>query len=175
LLPHLIAWYANDIDLEPTTIQTTIQLGRAAARLAKVIERPVTDTGLSLPQYRVLAYLSDGDAAASALADRLAVSPPSVTSLVDGLLARSLVTRRHHDTGDRRRVSLAITAEGRRVLADADQAASDQLKEVAGLLGDAELTNQALEALGLWQRALDAHRESRLAAKQALSPKRAEP
>jgi DNA-binding MarR family transcriptional regulator len=147
--------------LEPTTIQ----LGRAAARLAKLIERPVTEAGLSVPQYRVLAYLSEGDAAASALADRLSVSPPSVTSLVDGPLARALVTRRHHDTGDRRRVSLAITAQGRRVLAEADRAASDRLREVAGLLGDPELAEQALAALGLWQRALDANRESQLAAK----------
>jgi DNA-binding MarR family transcriptional regulator len=125
----------------------------------------VTEAGLSLPQYRVLAYLSEGDAAASALADRLRVSPPSVTSLVDGLLARALVTRRHHDTGDRRRVSLAITAKGREVLAAADQAASEQLRAVAGLLGDPDLTEQALTALGLWQRALDANRESRMAAK----------
>ena len=61
---------------------------------------------LTLPQYRVLGILAEGSAAASGLADRLAVRRPSITALIDGLVARGLVDRRQEDA-DRRRVAVA--------------------------------------------------------------------
>ncbi len=83
--------------------------------LARQVELALVEVDLSLPQYRILILLDEGKVAASALADRLAVSRPSVTAVVDGLVTRGLVER-HHDPADRRRVGHDLTAEGRRLL-----------------------------------------------------------
>src|SRR5438552_18615506 len=79
---------------------------RALARLARHVEHALDSLELSLPQYRLLSLLGDGSSASSALAGRLAVSPPSVTAVVDGLVTRGLVER-HADAADRRRLTLA--------------------------------------------------------------------
>ena len=67
--------------------KTTTGAARAVARLAKQVEVALAPLDLSLPQYRVLALLGDGSTASSVLARKLAVSPPSVTAVVDGLVA----------------------------------------------------------------------------------------
>src|SRR5690349_21731217 len=84
----------------PTPVRSP---GRAIARLAKHLENGLAPLDVSVPQYRVLALLAEGSAASSALAGRLAVSPPSITAVVDGLVARDLVTRTP-DPDDRRRL-----------------------------------------------------------------------
>src|SRR5436309_5044532 len=81
---------------------------RALARLARHVEQALDPLELSLPQYRVLSLLGDGSSASSALAHRLAVSPPSLTPVVAGLVGRGLVAR-DADTGDRRRLTLHLT------------------------------------------------------------------
>src|SRR5256885_572391 len=107
------------------TIVTELQSSvRTLARLARVLEHGCTD--LSLPQYRVLAIVADGDERASKLADRLALAKPTVTAVVDGLVERGLL-KRSTVVGDRRAVQLGITAAGRRALATTD-------KELAGRL-----------------------------------------
>lgn len=131
------------------------EAGRAAARLAKHVEIALAQVGLSAPQYRVLILLGHGSAVASALAANLVVSPPSVTALVDGLVARGLVDRRS-DTGDRRRVSHVLTDEGRRMLAEGDIAVSSRLDEVADFL-PARDRAKAIAALRLWEDAMNAY------------------
>src|ERR1700685_331637 len=65
--------------------------GRVAAWLAKRVEVALAQVELTLPQYRVLGILAEGKAAASGLAERLAVRRPSITALIDGLGARGRV------------------------------------------------------------------------------------
>jgi long-chain acyl-CoA synthetase len=137
-------------------------IGRAAAWLAKHVELALVDVGLSLPQYRVLGVLSEGSAISSAMAERLAVRPPSVSALIDGLVARGLVERRH-DHDDRRTVVHRLTPEGLRLLAEADRAVEGRLNDVAGSLGSEHLGQQAFDGLGVWQRAMVAYRHRRLA------------
>jgi long-chain acyl-CoA synthetase len=132
-----------------------IPLGRAAARLAKHVEIALSHSDLSLPQYRVLILLGDGTAVASVLASKLAVSPPSVTAIVDGLVARGLV-KRHADGGDRRRVTHALTDKGRRVLSEADAETNTRLEAVAGHL-PARDRERAVVGLRLWHDAMDAY------------------
>ena len=72
--------------------------GRVAAWLSKRVEVALAQVELTLPQYRVLGILAEGSAAASGLADRLAVRRPSITALIDGLVARGFVDRRQEDT-----------------------------------------------------------------------------
>jgi long-chain acyl-CoA synthetase len=135
-------------------------LGRVVARLARQVELALATVDLTLPQYRVLILLGEGQEAASALADKLAVSRPSVTGVVDGLVARGLV-QRDQDADDRRRVAHTRTDAGRRLLAAADDQVQLRLSDVADYRP--ERAAAAAEGLGLWQEALDAYRSARRA------------
>jgi len=138
--------------------------GRTAAWLAKQVELGVAEADLSVPQYRLLSMLDAGPAMPSALADRLAVRPPSVTSVVDGLVARGLVDR-HPAEDDRRRVAHTLTGDGRRTLAAADRAVDARLRRLASALDDPGDEQAALDGLGLWQRAMLASLATRAAAR----------
>ena len=140
------------------------KIGRAAAWLSKQVEIGLTTVDLSLPQYRVLAMLEETSALSSDLAERLAVRPPTVTAVVDGLVTRGLVERRTVE-GDRRRVDHVLTDAGREVLARADTAVDARLYEIAGHLDSPADTEQALCGLALWRRALVASRLARRAAR----------
>src|SRR5579871_3766444 len=110
-------------------------VGRTAAWIAKQVELGLEEVGLSLPQYRVLSLLDAGPTISSALADRLAVRPPSVTSVVDGLVGRGLVERTHRED-DRRRVSHVLTTAGRAILESADEAVERRLVAITSCLPD---------------------------------------
>ncbi|MDE0893923.1 MAG: MarR family transcriptional regulator [Acidimicrobiales bacterium] len=103
-----------------------VAAARAAAKLARQVTIPLGEIDLSLPQYRVLAFLDEGGAAPSDLAGRLSVSRPSVTALMDGLITRGLVER-HPDPEDGRRVTHHLTGDGRTALQRADRAVGDRL------------------------------------------------
>lgn len=132
-------------------------------RLARQVELALAAVDLTLPQYRVLVLLAEGKEAASALADKLAVSRPSVTGVVDGLVVRGLVERAH-DADDRRRVGHELTAAGRRLLVQADAEIERRLEEITA--HRPELAAAALAGLGPWQQALDAYRVARRAARK---------
>jgi long-chain acyl-CoA synthetase len=144
---------------EPTADVPIPGIGRVTAWLSKMVEVALAQVDLTLPQYRVLAILADGTEAASGLAQRLAVRPPSITAIIDGLVTRGLVDRRQEDT-DRRRVALRITDEGARVVAEADCAVEEQLASIAGHLSNKD-RGTALRSLELWGRALASTREAR--------------
>ena len=161
-------------------LESSPRPGRTAARLARQVELALVEVDLSLPQYRILIYLDEGKVAASALADKLAVSRPSVTAVVDGLVTRGLVER-HHDPTDRRRVGHDLTAEGRLLLKRGDESVDRRLSEIASILAESgtdesgtdesgtdesgtdatgtdETRDQAFRGLECWKIALDAHR-----------------
>lgn len=130
------------------------------ARLARQVELALTAVDLTLPQYRLLILLGEGNEAASALADKLAVSRPSVTGVVDGLVARGLV-QRDHDPEDRRRVGHRLTATGRRLLVAADAEVGGRLSDIAGYRDEG--AEPAFAGLDPWRQALDAYRSARRA------------
>jgi len=136
--------------------------GRVVARLARQVELALATVDLTLPQYRVVILLGEGQEAASALAEKLAVSRPSVTGVVDGLVARGLVER-HHDRDDRRRVGHELTAEGRRLLEAADAEIERRLSEIAAYRPG--MAAAAFAGLRPWREALDAYRAARRAAR----------
>lgn len=138
---------------------------RAVARLARHVEQALAPLDLSLPQYRVLALLRYGSSASSALAGRLAVSPPSLTAVVDGLVARGLVAR-DADPDDRRRLTLQLTPAGRELLDDSEAAVDARLGAVARYFEDPSSAAAAIEALQQWNHALDAFREERARTKK---------
>lgn len=134
--------------------------GRVLVRLARQVELAAATVDLTLPQYRILIILGEGKEAASVLAEKLAVSRPSVTGVVDGLVARGLVERAH-DADDRRRVGHELTDQGRRVLASADAEVERRLEEITAHRPD--VAAAAYAGLGPWQEALDAYRAARRA------------
>lgn len=103
------------------------------ARLGRFLEN--TDSGLSLPQYRMLARLSAGGERSARLAHDLRVRKPTVTALADGLIAAGLAAR-VPDPDDRRVVRLELTETGRAALAAADRAYADRLAPVLADLAE---------------------------------------
>jgi long-chain acyl-CoA synthetase len=139
--------------------------GRVVARLVRHLEAALDPLDLSLPQYRLLGFLAEGETPSSKLATSMAVSPPSVTAVVDGLVARGLVERRS-DATDRRRFPLVLTDAGRDVLARANGAVGQRLGEILGYLDDRRAA-AARTSLGHWQAGLDRHREAKRQAQAA--------
>jgi DNA-binding MarR family transcriptional regulator len=104
-----------------------------------------------------MVFLSEGAAGASTLAGTLAVSRPTITVVVDGLV-RGL-RRAAGDENDRRKVHHRLTPAGRRALERADGVVSERLTELASHLDGAEATT-AVSGLVLWGRALAAARSA---------------
>src|SRR5215212_11111749 len=87
-------------------------------------------SGLSVPQFRTLCFLSGADGSSlSAAADFVGLSLPAMSRLVDGLVEIGLVRRRHCDD-DRRHVRLSVTKEGESAVSEARQLAQAHLAEV---------------------------------------------
>ncbi len=139
-------------------------VGRTAAWLAKQVELGLASADLSPSQYRVLGFLDESSAVSSDLAERLAVRPPSVTAVVDGLVSRGLVERRHV-VADRRQVDHVLTTSGRRALDTADAAVSSRLADIASCLGDEAEVGRAFDGLLIWRRAFGAYRLARRSAR----------
>jgi DNA-binding MarR family transcriptional regulator len=135
-------------------------LGRTAAWMAKQVEIGLGTVDLSLPQYRILGLLDESSAASSHLAERLAVRPPTLTSVADGLVAKGLVER-CPVAGDRRRVDHVLTAEGHRVLAEADLAVDARLRGVTDAMDDPATTAEAFRGLAAWRTAFVAYTRAR--------------
>jgi len=135
-------------------------LGRTAAWLAKQVEIGLGNVDLSLPQYRILGLLDESPAVSSHLAERLAVRPPTITAVVDGLVTKGLVERRTVE-GDRRRVDHVLTTAGHRVLDAADAAIDARLHEITDALDDPAAAEEAFCGLAGWRTALVAYRRSR--------------
>lgn len=132
---------------------------RAAARLAKVSGSALVDADLTLPQYRVLVFLAAGGRPATDVAALLGVTPSTVTSVVDGLVARSLVGRAA-DPADRRKVVLALTDAGHRAMEHGDQVVGDALDRLLARLDPTE-AETALVGLELLNRAMEAALDER--------------
>src|SRR3954447_15699876 len=105
----------------------------ALSRLHRALEH--TDVPLSVQQYRVLALLSEGGARASQLAQRLAVTKPTVTSLTDSLVELGYAVREADDR-DRRVVAVSITPAGRTAVAATGTALRAVLDEIVARCDD---------------------------------------
>jgi DNA-binding MarR family transcriptional regulator len=128
---------------------------RGLVRLSRVAENVLAEHQLSLAQFRILDRLASGSVGGKSLAEWLAVKPPSVTAVVDGLVKRGLVER-SGDGPDRRQVSHAVTAEGVRVHRLASDRLGGRLIELAEHLGDEGQAAGLLAALAGWNPAIDA-------------------
>ncbi len=113
--------------------------------------------GLSLPQLRLLYVLRDASpVTAGELAQRLGVTPSTLTGLLDRLEREGYVERTRHAT-DRRQMIPALTDSGRHVIAELDQAAQDYFQRVVKALGERQ-AKPVEEAFQVWQQALETAR-----------------
>lgn len=103
--------------------ERTLQAFAAAIRSFDPIRfRIWAEFGLTLPQARVLFILAEeGDHTTGQLAERLNVSPPTMTGIADRLVRQGLIERAD-DPNDRRVVRLALAERGRRVTAEHSEA-----------------------------------------------------
>jgi DNA-binding MarR family transcriptional regulator len=143
-----------------TKVAARRSLSWSISRLARQLEHALDDEGLTLAQFRVLSLLTDGRIAAGVVADWLAVSPPSVTSVVQGLVTRGYAER-SEPAGDRRRLDIVITEAGRRAVERAEARGDAMLRDLAAGIGPA--AGSLLESTHAWGEALDLAREARLA------------
>jgi DNA-binding MarR family transcriptional regulator len=74
---------------------------------------------LSASQFHLLEPLatSPGPLPMYALADAADVAPPTASRMLDGLVKRGIAERTRSQDGDRRRVEIRLTAEGRKLVA----------------------------------------------------------
>src|SRR5215470_6452848 len=99
--------YPNDVASErPQPQDDLVAAARALATGARVLERALGD--MTLPQFRVLTVVASSPERASRVAERAAVSRPSLSGILDGLESRGWVRRSDVD-GARRRVNLDVT------------------------------------------------------------------
>ncbi|MEQ8840494.1 MAG: MarR family winged helix-turn-helix transcriptional regulator [Acidimicrobiales bacterium] len=128
---------------------TVIALGRS-------MEIAVNETGLTSSQFRALALVRAGITNSGVLARFLAVRPPTVTTVMQGLVEDGLVARTRR-ADDRRRVDYELTPSGVDALTEANAAADGALASLASSL-DKSAREAALAGLDLWRDALDAKR-----------------
>jgi DNA-binding MarR family transcriptional regulator len=137
----------------------SVGYARTLARLMKLLEDELVALGVTIQQFRALNLVNEDGVVASIVADRLAVTPSTVTSLMDPLVKHGLV-RRRVDTKDRRRVLHQVTLRGQKLL----DAAEDKATALLGQLLNDEASQAALVlALNALGQALDEAREGFLA------------
>jgi DNA-binding MarR family transcriptional regulator len=113
-------------------------------RIARMLEHVCTE--LTLPQYRLLAMVARGDHRVSHLAGRLALSKPTVTAVVEGLVERGLLARSEVAT-DRRAVQLTLTGAGRTALDTTEGAMVERLQDLLSRCDDPSLAMAGLAQL----------------------------
>ena len=103
---------------------------RGVTFAARTIERSLGS--MTLAQLRILTLVARDPVRASTLAEDASLSRPTLTGVLEGLVAKGWVDRNAVD-GDRRGVTLAITANGRDALQRAERESGDAL---AALVAD---------------------------------------
>ena len=131
----------------PQPIVDGLLLYQAETSLAKLVERSLVESGLSLPQMLLLGALYwDGRALVpQRMRNTLVLEAQSFTRLIDGLETKGLAKRLSHPK-DRRKILLQITPEGRKKYEEA-AAHSDQTLETYFKVLTASERNQLRMAL----------------------------
>lgn len=117
-LQRLAVQEATFAGCDPLSVQVVIWLLRACSAVINAQAEELRPLGLSPSAFNVLMALhntSDGRLEPCQLSERLLVSRPSVTGLLDTLQAKGLIVRLPH-SDDRRRVLVELTDAGRGLL-----------------------------------------------------------
>lgn len=110
--------------------QVLAQLEPMIARQRRAVAKHGCLRAISSTHLHVLYLLeSDGETTMSQLAERLGVSLPNVTGIVDRMEERGFVER-GRDPGDRRVVTLRATAGGRETVEEIDQIRRQAMRSI---------------------------------------------
>jgi DNA-binding MarR family transcriptional regulator len=104
---------------------------RASCAIASIADRSMSSqVAMTVPQFRTLAALGDREnQSLRQLAEEIGVDASTASRTCDRLVRRHLV-RRDVLTGNRRQVTLELTADGRRVLTSLMAARRDVIRQV---------------------------------------------
>ena len=109
----------------PTPSQRAARLSSVLFEMGRLLKRDMAAAGgpgMTFLHLETLRFIKDNPSSSmSDLAEYLRVTKPTATSLVTGLVSTGIVTRRE-DSGDRRRILLALSSQGAHVLATAAKA-----------------------------------------------------
>ena len=115
-------------------------------------------TDLSVPQFATLAFLSRNEGAClSDAAEHFGLRLPSMSKMIDGLVARGLVLRRINPA-DRRRVTLALSERGGDALQVAREATRVFLAERLAGLSESQLA-AVVQTMGILRPLFDGGNE----------------
>ncbi len=132
ILHELAQQYA---EADPSAIATALTLLKVAAELHGALGQHFGRYDLSQGRFVVLIMLHTtpgGEMCCSDIADSVGVSRATMTGLLDGLERDGLIRRVDHRE-DRRRITISLTASGRRLL---DKILPDHFRRVAGLMAN---------------------------------------
>jgi DNA-binding MarR family transcriptional regulator len=118
-------------------------------RVIRTEMRSQRSAGLTVPQFRVLLFLSRNPGSSLlAAAEYLGLTSPTVSSMVDGLVHDHLV-KREDAVRDRREVLLTLTVQGESILEKARNGTQARLAKILSLLSPQERDGvfQALKCL----------------------------
>jgi DNA-binding MarR family transcriptional regulator len=122
-------------DVDPSAVQAWVSLLRVALELHGVSNEHFARYHLSEGRFVVLIMLHTtpgGEMCCSDVAESTGVSRATVTGLVDGLERDGLVRRVDYPE-DRRRITITLTANGRRLL---DQLLPDHMRRIASVMSN---------------------------------------
>lgn len=142
---------SNTMTTQSASIQSYLSYSLAAAhrKLHGDLNRKLKKLGVQVEAWRVLQSLQSGRAyTMSELADIVLMNPPTLTKLVDRMVADGLV-QRQLSPEDQRRVQLVLTTLGARLTEDIAQHAIEQDNFIIETIGEekAALLREALEQL----------------------------
>ncbi len=112
-------------------------------RSVRLVLREAKNSTLTVPQFRVLAYVSLQPCTSKQLADWQGVSLPAMSRMVDYLVRRQLLTRTP-DTKDRRQIQLRASFKGKKEFETLHKAVQGKLAERITALRESE--KKSLEA-----------------------------
>jgi DNA-binding MarR family transcriptional regulator len=96
------------------------------------------DPDVTLPQFRALVLLDQhGAMTVGALAEALGVVPSTATRMCDRLTAKKLI-RRVTDRGNRRRVTVRLSADGQRLIEQSTRRRSAQIAQLLASIPEAD-------------------------------------
>lgn len=125
-------------------------ISRYQAALRDAISEAEGPDRLTMPQLRCLQAIvspDSGPATVSGLAEQIRVSVPTMSSMIDGLVARGLVER-SPDPTSRRRILVRVTDHGASLLARYQQIIDNRHHEIIRGLSEPE-KRRLLSALGV--------------------------
>ena len=118
-------------------------------RMLRAEMRSHRSADLSVPQFRALAFIARHPGTSlSEVADHIGLTLPSISKMIDRLMARDLVARREA-SDDRRRVCLELTPRGQATWRSSTRATRTYLAELFDALSpeDREIIIRAMNSL----------------------------